>query len=102
MDIGTRANRWPHLRSKGRRRQPRLRRPSRCFAADDHRQSPPDPFRFNVSEPEYVRYSRLAANGQRLSSSVPGNVVQIRLADEEEWIRNGGMDFIDNQGNGKS
>src|SRR5262249_23849902 len=59
-------------------------------------------FVFNVSEPEYVRYSRLAANGQRLSSSVPGNVVQIRLADEKKWIRNGRMNFIDNQLNGKS
>ena len=60
-------------------------------------------FVFNVSEPDYVRYSRLAANGQRPSSSVPGNVVvQIRLADEKEWIRNGRMNFIDNQLNGKS
>jgi RND family efflux transporter MFP subunit len=57
---------------------------------------------FNVSEPDYVRYSRLAANGQRPSSSAPGNVVQIRLADEKEWIRNGRMNFIDNQLNGKS
>src|SRR5262249_42981292 len=59
-------------------------------------------FVFNVSEPDYVRYSRLAANGQWPSSSVPGNVVQIRLADEKEWIRNGRMNFIDNQLNGKS
>jgi membrane fusion protein, multidrug efflux system len=57
---------------------------------------------FNVSEPDYVRYSRLAANGQRPSSSMPGNAVQIRLADEKEWTRNGQMNFIDNQLNGKS
>ena len=59
-------------------------------------------FVFNVSEPDYVRYSRLAANGQRPSSSVPGNAVQIRLADEKEWTRNGQLNFIDNQLNGKS
>jgi RND family efflux transporter MFP subunit len=59
-------------------------------------------FVFNVSEPDYVRYSRLAANGERPSSSVPGNAVQIRLADEKEWTRNGQMNFIDNQLNGKS
>jgi len=59
-------------------------------------------FVFNVSEPDYVRYARLAASGRRPSSSVPGNAVQIRLADEKEWIRNGRMNFIDNQLNGKS
>ena len=59
-------------------------------------------FVFNVSEPDYVRYSRLAANGQRPSSSIPGNAVQIRLADEKEWNRNGKVNFIDNQLNGKS
>jgi membrane fusion protein, multidrug efflux system len=58
-------------------------------------------FVFNVSEPDYVRYSRLAANGEP-SSSVPGNAVQIRLADEKEWTRHGQMNFIDNQLNGKS
>src|SRR5262249_56728936 len=30
-------------------------------------------FVFNVSEPDYVRYSRLAANGQRPSSSMPSS-----------------------------
>jgi len=59
-------------------------------------------FVFNVSEPDYVRYSRLAANGQRPSSSMPGNAVQIRLADEKEWNRKGKVNFIDNQLNGKS
>jgi RND family efflux transporter MFP subunit len=59
-------------------------------------------FVFNVSEPDYVRYSRLAVNGQRPSSSVPGTPVQIRLAEEKEWTRNGQMNFIDNQLNGKS
>jgi membrane fusion protein, multidrug efflux system len=59
-------------------------------------------FVFSVSEPDYVRYSRLAANGQRLSSSMSGNAVQVRLADEKEWTRNGQMNFIDNQLNGKS
>jgi RND family efflux transporter MFP subunit len=59
-------------------------------------------FVFNVSESDYVRYSRLAANGQRPSSSGPGSPVQIRLADEKEWTRNGQMNFIDNQLNGKS
>jgi membrane fusion protein, multidrug efflux system len=59
-------------------------------------------FVFNVSEPDYVRYSRLAANGRRPSARVPGNAVQVRLADEKEWTRNGQVNFIDNQLNGKS
>jgi membrane fusion protein, multidrug efflux system len=59
-------------------------------------------FVFNVSESDYVRYSRLSASGRRPLSNASGSPVQIRLADEKEWTRNGQMNFIDNQLNGKS
>src|SRR5262245_610217 len=52
-------------------------------------------FVFNVPEPDYVRYSRLA-------SAVTGRPVQIRLADEKDWGRDGRMNFVDNQLNGRS
>jgi membrane fusion protein, multidrug efflux system len=54
-------------------------------------------FVFNIPEPDYVRYARLAS-----SQHASGNPVQTRLADEKEWTRNGQMNFIDNQLNGKS
>jgi len=52
-------------------------------------------FVFNVPEPDHVRYSRLA-------SAVTGRPVQIRLADEKDWGRDGRMNFVDNQLNGRS
>ena len=54
-------------------------------------------FVFNIPEPDYVRYAR-PAGGPRAS----GDRVQIRLANEKEWTRNGEMNFIDNQLYGKS
>jgi multidrug efflux system membrane fusion protein len=59
-------------------------------------------FVFSVPEPDYVRYSRLSAGERFRPSGVSGTSVQIRLADEKEWTRNGRMDFVDNQLNGKS
>jgi multidrug efflux system membrane fusion protein len=52
-------------------------------------------FVFNVPEPDYVRYTRL-------SSAVTSRPVQVRLADEKDWGRNGRMNFVDNQLNGRS
>jgi membrane fusion protein, multidrug efflux system len=52
-------------------------------------------FVFNVPEPDYVRYTRLP-------SAVTSRPVQIRLADEKDWERDGHMNFLDNQLNGRS
>jgi len=59
-------------------------------------------FVFNVSESDYVRHSRLSASQRRPLSNASGSPVQIRLADEKEWTRNGQVNFVDNQLNGKS
>jgi multidrug efflux system membrane fusion protein len=50
---------------------------------------------FNVPEPDHVRYSRVA-------SAATSRPVQIRLADEKDWGRDGLVNFMDNQLNGRS
>jgi len=57
-----------------------------------------DPIRFvfDVSESDYLRYTRLFLSGG-LASSRETNPVRIRLADETEWTRTGKVDFVDNQ-----
>jgi RND family efflux transporter MFP subunit len=52
-------------------------------------------FVFNVPEPDHVRYARR-------SPSISNRQVQVRLADEKEWTRNGILNFMDNQLNGRS
>jgi membrane fusion protein, multidrug efflux system len=59
-------------------------------------------FIFDASEADYIRYTRLAATGARTSGRGSTNPVQVRLADETEWLREGRMDFIDNQLNARS
>lgn len=59
-------------------------------------------FVFDASEADYIRYSRLAASGQRPSSRDVGNEVQVRLADEQGWPHRGKMNFVDNQLNARS
>jgi RND family efflux transporter MFP subunit len=56
-----------------------------------------DPIRFvfDVSESDYLRYTRLFLSGE-LASSREKNPVRIRLADETEWTRTGKVDFVDN------
>jgi multidrug efflux system membrane fusion protein len=56
-----------------------------------------DPIRFvfDVSESDYLRYTRLFLSGA-LASSRETNPVRIRLADETEWTRTGKVDFVDN------
>ncbi len=54
-------------------------------------------FLFEASEQDYIRYTRLAASGARPSGRENPNPVQVRLADETEWKREGRMDFVDNQ-----
>jgi RND family efflux transporter MFP subunit len=57
-----------------------------------------DPIRFvfDVSESDYLRYTRLFLSGAMASSRDSVNPVRIRLADESEWTRNGKVDFVDN------
>lgn len=56
-----------------------------------------DPIRFvfDISEADYIRYTRLFLSGA-LASSREENPVRIRLADETEWTRTGKLDFVDN------
>lgn len=59
-------------------------------------------FLFDTSEADYLRYSRLAASGQRASSRENSNPVLVKLADETDWPHKGTMDFVDNQFNPRS
>ena len=54
-------------------------------------------FVFDVSESDYLRYSRLKASGERPSSRDMANPVRIKLADEPDFLHQGTMDFVDNQ-----
>jgi RND family efflux transporter MFP subunit len=54
-------------------------------------------FVFDVSEADFLRYSRLFMNGSRPSSRVVDTPVRIRLADEKTWSRSGTVDFMDNR-----
>lgn len=50
---------------------------------------------FDVSEADYIRYTRLFISGA-LASSREANPVRVRLADETDWPRTGKLDFVDN------
>ena len=56
-----------------------------------------DPIRFvfDVSEADYLRYTRLYLSGA-LASSRDEIAVRIRLIDETDWTRTGKVDFVDN------
>ncbi len=62
----------------------------------------PIAFIFEASEADYIRYSRLLQSGARASGRDNPNPVQVRLADEPVWKREGKMDFVDNQLNARS
>lgn len=59
-------------------------------------------FVFEVSESDYLRYTRLAESGQRESSRNTGNPVRIKLSDENDFTHLGKMDFVDNALNVRS
>jgi membrane fusion protein, multidrug efflux system len=59
-------------------------------------------FVFDGSEADYIRYSRLSQQGQRVSSRVAANPVRVQLADETGWPHLGHMDFVDNEVNAHS
>jgi RND family efflux transporter MFP subunit len=52
---------------------------------------------FDADEQSYLRYTKMARDGQRPSSRETGNPVQIGLANEEGFPHAGTMDFVDNQ-----
>jgi membrane fusion protein, multidrug efflux system len=54
-------------------------------------------FVFDISESDFLRYARLYMSGDRQSSRDVSNPVRIRLADEDKFIHQGKMDFVDNQ-----
>ena len=52
---------------------------------------------FDADEQSYLRYTKMAQNGQRPSSRDSGNPVQVGLANEDGFPHHGTMDFVDNQ-----
>jgi len=59
-------------------------------------------FVFDGSEADYLRYSRLNAEGDRGSSRETPNPVRVQLADEKDWPHRGVMNFVDNRLNSRS
>jgi membrane fusion protein, multidrug efflux system len=59
-------------------------------------------FIFEASEADYLRYSRLNQTGERTSGREQAQPVQVRLADETDWKRQGQLTFVDNQLNTRS
>ena len=53
-------------------------------------------FTFDVSETDFLRYSRLSASNDRASSRDVQNPVIVRLSDETEFTHKGVMNFVDN------
>ncbi len=62
----------------------------------------PIQFEFDVSEADFLRYSRLFLSGSLPSSRSVETPVRIQLADEKGWSRTGRVDFMDNQLNPRS
>ena len=54
-------------------------------------------FYFDMSESDYLAYQRAAQRGQLGETRGSSPVVQVRLADEKEWKREGVLNFVDNQ-----
>lgn len=52
---------------------------------------------FSADEQSVLHYTRMDIAGTRTSSRLKPNPVFLRLADEEEYIHEGHMDFVDNQ-----
>jgi RND family efflux transporter MFP subunit len=52
---------------------------------------------FDADEQAYLRYTKMAREGERSSSRDAANPVQVGLANEEGFPHQGTMDFVDNQ-----
>lgn len=60
-------------------------------------QEDPIHFYFDVSEADYLRYTRMSERGVRPSSRTTPNAVSIKLLDEDTFAHHGVMDFVDNE-----
>lgn len=54
-------------------------------------------FYFDASESNLLKYIRLDKSGKRTSSRTKANPLWVKLLDEEEFIHEGYMDFVDNE-----
>ncbi len=54
-------------------------------------------FYFTGDETAYLKYLRLDRRGERPSSRDAANPVQLKLADEQDFVHEGRMDFVDNE-----
>ncbi|GHF17873.1 MexE family multidrug efflux RND transporter periplasmic adaptor subunit [Kordiimonas sediminis] len=54
-------------------------------------------FWFDAPEADYIRFIRLDSAGERVSARFEQKKVFVRLMDEDEWTREGVLDFIDNR-----
>ena len=54
-------------------------------------------FYFDMSESDYLAYERAAKAGKLGETRASSPVVQVRLADEKDWQREGVLNFVDNQ-----
>ncbi len=54
-------------------------------------------FIFEASERELLRYTRLDRSGQRPGSQDNPNPIFVKLYDEDEYVHEGYMDFVDNE-----
>ena len=54
-------------------------------------------FVFEVSELDYLRYTRLNESGARESSRTTPNAVAVKLIDEDSYQHHGVMDFVNNE-----
>lgn len=54
-------------------------------------------FYFTGSESDYLKYVRLARNGERGEARSEGLPVFIKLLDEDEFVHEAKMDFVDNE-----
>lgn len=60
-------------------------------------QEDPIHFYFEVSEADFLRYARLHQSGARIASRFKANEVSIKLLDEQAFMHQGVMDFVDNE-----
>ena len=54
-------------------------------------------FVFTASEADFLRYSRLSGQADRLSGLTTEYRVDVRLMDEEDFVHTGTLDFVDNE-----
>ncbi len=60
-------------------------------------QEDPIYFVFEVSETDFLKYTRLSESGARPTSRTTPNAVSVKLLDEQDFEHHGVMDFVDNE-----